>query len=242
MELNKIYCMDCLEGMKQMEDNSVDLILTDPPYEVDYNKKSKELAKLGKPREKQIERDEEFKDTLPDYTILCKEFYRVLKDNSHAYIFCGDKQICKWIKYMIEQGFKHPQVLVWHKDKTTYDMTMGHKFPLNNEFILFFQKGWKKLNGYKIERHRFRSCLNFNSNGKTQYHSCAKPEDLIMFLIKLSSNENDLILDPFMGSGTTAVACKQLNRNFIGFELSQKYCDIANERLNQNNLKEWFKT
>ena len=68
-----------------------------------------------------------------------------------------------------------------------------------------------------------------------------KPEDLIMFLIKLSSNENDLILDPFMGSGTTAVACKQLNRNFIGFELSQKYCDIANNRLNQNNLKEWFK-
>ena len=240
LELNKINCMDCLEGMKQLEDNSVDLVVTDPPYEVNYNEKSKHLSRLGKSGDKQIKRDETFIDVIIDYDKLAKEWFRILIDNSHCYIFCGDKQLVKWSVAMVKQGFKQPQVLVWKKDKTTFDMTMGYKFPENKEFILFFQKGWKKLNGYQIERKEFRSCLNFKSDGKTDLHSCAKPERLIKFLIKLSSKKDDLVLDTFMGSGTTGYVAKQLNRNFIGFEISEEYCKIANERLQQGNLKEWF--
>jgi len=240
IELNKIYNMDCLEGLKHIKDNSVDLIVTDPPYEVNYNNKSKNLEKLGKPRTKQIQRDKSFVDIIIDYNKISYNLYRILKKNSHCYIFCGDKQIIKWIKSMVDAGFKEPQVIVWKKDKTTFDMTMGHKFPENKEFILFFHKGWKKLNGYNIERSRFRSCLNFKSNGKTDLHSCSKPEELINFLIKLSSKEEDIIFDGFMGSGTTAAVAKQLNRKFIGFEISKEYCNIANQRLKQSNIKEWF--
>ena len=232
--------MDCLVGMKLMKDNSVDLVVTDPPYEVDYDKKSQELEKFGKARQKQIDRDKSFKDELPDLNVFTKELYRILKDNSHCYIFCGDKLIPKWTKFMFDVGFKYPQILVWKKDITTFDMTMGYKFPENKEFILFFQKGWKKLNGYKIERQQFRSCLTFKSEGSTKYHSCAKPFHLINFLIKLSSKEKDVILDSFMGSGTTALCSKGLNRNFIGFEISKEYYDIINKRLKQENLRDWF--
>jgi len=240
MELNKIYNMDCLEGMRQISDNSIDCIVTDPPYEIDYNKKSKSMEKMGGNRSKQIKRDEEFVDQIPDYDLLCKEMFRVLKKNSHVYIFCSDKQIGKWSKLMHKSGFKLPQVLVWKKDKTSLDMTMGHKFPENKEFILFFHKGWKKLNGYKIERSKFRSCLNFKSDGKTSLHSCSKPESLINFLIKLSSKENDIILDMFMGSGTTAYCSKQLNRKYIGFEISNKYYQTCLNRLKQNSIEDWF--
>lgn len=240
LEINKIYNMDCLEGMKQMEDNSVNLIVTDPPYEINYNEKSKHLEKLGKHRDKQIERDKTFVDVIVDYDALALEWFRLLKDNSHCYIFCGDKQIVKWSLALTKVGFKEPQILVWKKDITTFDMTMGHKFPENKEFILFFHKGWKKLNGYSIERKEFRSCLNFKSEGKTALHSCAKPERLISFLINLSSKPGDVVLDSFIGSGTTPYIAKNMERKYIGFELSEEYYNISLDRLNQNKLQNWF--
>ena len=240
IELNNVYNGDCMELIKEIPNNSIDCIVTDPPYEVDYNNKSKQMEKLGKPRAKQIERDNEFIDKIIDYDLLCKEMFRVLKKDAHVYIFCADKQIVKWSNFMHTNGFKLPQVLIWKKDKTTVDMTMGHKFPVNNEIILFFHKGWKRLNGYNIERSQFRSCLNFKSDGKTDLHSCSKPENLINFLIKLSSKENDIILDMFMGSGTTAYCSKHLNRQYIGFEISQKYYETCLERLRQNKLEAWF--
>src|SRR6056297_3150338 len=147
---NSVYNMDCFEGLKLLGEESVDLILTDPPYEVNYNNKSKELEKLGKSREAQIKRDESFVDVIIDYDVLSREMYRVLKNNSHAYLFCGDRQIVKWSEAMTKAGFKHPQIIVWKKNKTTFDMTFGYKFPENKEFILFFQKGWSKLNGYEV--------------------------------------------------------------------------------------------
>jgi len=201
LEENSVYNMDCFEGLKLLADESVDLILTDPPYEVNYNNKSKELEKLGKSREAQIKRDESFVDVIIDYDALSREMYRVLKNNAHAYLFCGDRQIVKWSEAMTKAGFKHPQIIVWKKNKTTFDMTFGYKYPENKEFILFFQKGWSKLNGYEVERHRFRSVLEFDSSDDTEYHSCAKPIDLLMFLTSASSKPDDLCLDLFCGGG-----------------------------------------
>lgn len=231
--------MDCLEGMKNLKSNLVDCILTDPPYEIDYNNRSKELAKLGKSSDKQIERDKSFVDKISSYSELANEFYRLLKHNSHCFIFCAGSQIGIWQNVMVEAGFKSPQVLVWKKNRTTFDMTNGYKFPVNNEFLLFFQKGWKKLNGYKISRNRFRSVLEFK-RGDTTFHSCSKPLDLLRFIIKLSTFKEDVVLDGFIGGGSTAVACKELGRDFIGFELSEEYCEVANNRLKQTGLIKWF--
>jgi len=91
LDTNKVYNMDCLEGLKQIGDCTVNLIITDPPYEVNYANKSSQLEKLGKAGVKQINRDSSFIDKIPDYNLLCSEWFRILKDNSHVYIFCGDK-------------------------------------------------------------------------------------------------------------------------------------------------------
>ena len=221
--MNDVFLMDCLEGMKNIPDKSVDFILTDPPYDVNYGEKSSVLARLDKAREKQIERDESFQDVAPDYNSVSAELYRVLKDNSHVYLFCGGRQLPKWMESMHSAGFKEPQILTWKKNITTFDITFGHFFPFNSEFILFFQKGWKRLNVENVDRTRFKSVLTFNSSRDTGYHSCAKPINLLMFLTRLSSNEGDVCLDPFSGSGNHLIAFKRCKRRYIGFEVSSVY-------------------
>lgn len=238
METNKVTNIDCVEGLKSLPAGCVDLILTDPPYCVDYNKKSQKLSKIRKAKNHQIQRDATFKDELPDLNILSREFYRVLKENTHTYIFCGDSLIGPWQTAMVNAGFKEPQVLVWLKETTTFDMTYGHKYQENKEFILFFQKGWRQLNGYAVERHKFRSVLEFKANSHNKYHSCEKPLDLLTFLIKASSQENDVVLDPFSGSGNHLIASKRLNRSYIGYEISPEYTQTIKKRLEQENQQQ----
>lgn len=233
LEKNKVYNTDCLEGVKNIDSETVDLILTDPPYEVNYNAKSQHLEKIDKARSDQIERDKTFVDVVPDYEHLSAEMFRILKQDTHAYIFCSDRNLSKWIISMVNAGFKHPQILVWKKNRTTFDLTFGHKYPENKEFILFFHKGWKRLNGYNVERHDFRSVLNFDSSDDTPFHSCAKPINLLMFLVKASSQKGDLCIDLFAGSGNHLISFKRLERNFIGFELSDEYFKTINERLEE---------
>jgi len=235
LSFNNVYNIDCLEGMKYLKDESVDSIITDPPYAVGYDKKSKHLAKMDKARGKQIERDKSFDDVNPEYELLSKEMFRVLKKDSHCFLFCSDKQISSWSDYMIKAGFKQPQILIWRKNKTTVDLSFGYRFPENKEIILFFQKGWKKLNGYNIERHLFRSVLDFPSDGNTEFHSCSKPLQLLMFICKLSTKPGDIILDMFSGSGNHLIAFKRLNRRFIGFETSPVYYKTIIKRLKFEN-------
>lgn len=201
METNKIYNQDFIIGIKNIEDESVDLVITDPPYNVNYGNKAIALSRINKAGDAQIARDAQFLDKFNDHTFLSKELFRVMKNNSHVYIFCSEKQIINYISSMVSAGFKSPQLLIWNKFKPTFDITFGHKFPENKEIILFFQKGWRKLNGYSIERSKLRSILNFKSNGDLKNHGCSKPIELISFLTKLSSDINDVCLDCFVGGG-----------------------------------------
>lgn len=225
--------MDCLDGLHLIPDGSVDFFLTDPPYEVNYNLKSLALSKWGEARDLQIARDLSFVDSVPNYSKIAFELFRVLKNNSHGYLFCADKQISKWHPALEEAGFKMSQILVWKKNRVTFDLTQGHKYPENKEFILFLQKGWKKLNGYNVERHLFRSVLNFDSGQDTNYHSCSKPSLLLEFLIKASTKKDDVCLDIFMGGGNHILAFQNLERKYIGFELSEVYFNTTLKRLVQ---------
>jgi site-specific DNA-methyltransferase (adenine-specific) len=232
---NSIYNEDCIIGLSKIKDESIDLIITDPPYGVNYGEKSKFLSKMGKSRDKQITRDSCFADQHFQYHTLMLHLFRVLKNNSHLYIFCGDKQIRTYISIGLEIGFSKEQILVWKKPSPTFDMTFGLKFMENKEFIIFMHKGHKKLNTWSAERHLFRSVLEFESSKDTDYHSCAKPIRLIQHLIKLSSIEGDIILDPFAGSGNHLIAAKRLKRGFIGFEKENQYYQSILKRLEFEN-------
>ena len=118
-----------------------------------------------------------------------------------------------------------PQLLIWKKSFTTFDITGGYQFLNITENILFTHKGWKKLNGYS------KSVLSFASEHSHEFHSCEKPFNLLYHLLKLSSCEGDIILDCFAGSGNHLIAAHRLKRKFIGIEMSVEYHKMINERL-----------
>lgn len=227
LELNKIHNMDCFDGLKEIPDESIDLIVTDPPYGMNYKSGHAKQSKDKKYSEKQkVDWDNFDLKTLP-FT----EFFRILKNNSYLYIFMGFQQL--W------ELPKPDRLLIWDKinECGMGDLTdWGYSF----ECILLYKKGKRELNGKRepsvLHCHKLTNFKMQNNTFKKISHPSEKPIEIIRKLIEKSSNKEDIVLDPFMGSGVTALACKQLQRNFIGFEIDSNYCNIANNKLKQINL------
>jgi len=332
LEVNKIHNMDCIEGMKQIEDNSIDLVVADPPYNIRI--------------------DEWDKFETKEYLNWCEkwisEILRVVRKNGSIYIF-GDFRFIGDIKVLMndKKCFLNSWI-IWDKGAKAQNSTRSY---INlTEHILFYVKGVEKDLGiptelntvrdyfveerkrsgktYKQLNEMFSSFYNKvgcrdrsviehcftkmqwllpskeiyekilqttgffqrpydelkkeyqslvytfniddirikrNPKDKRKFrndkqlvpnvwyfnvkdemakinHPTPKPEEMIEMIVKASSNKGELVLDPFMGSGTTAVACQRLNRNYIGFELEEKYCKIANGRLVQKPLEFVFES
>jgi len=217
LEKNKIHCMNCLEGLKQLEDNSIDLVLTDPPYGINYYSGH---YKKGNPH-KPIEND----DTL---FIPLEELWRVLKPTGTMFIFYSHKVP------LIDKRVKN--IIIWVKNNWTAG-DLYKDFGNQYECIAFMPK-----EKFKLHSKRYSNVWKFDRiSPHNLLHPTQKPESIIRRLIETATNEGALVLDPFMGSGTTAISCKSLKRNFIGFEIDQKYVEIANKRLKQETLMEYFK-
>ena len=323
LEVNKIYNMDCLEGMKLIDDKSIDLIVTDPPYNI------------GKAKWDKIDNYIEWMGTI------FKECERILKDNGSFYFFHNDMpqiaQLMEWLR--LNTKFVFNSFIIWDKgdfralswknpskrnnlrswfntceyclfytfqDETglTTEMLDTNNFPTLRryfkdlqEFIglglttinarlghrraehCFYWKTtqwamptpetyqqlvdvfdidkWEGFREYESLRQEYES-LRYTHNLDTNHnnvwrsqernngkqHPTQKPTDIIERIIKTSSNENETVLDCFMGSGTTAIACINTNRNYIGFEIDKKYYEIAKNRVNKhiisNNLQDKY--
>lgn len=315
LELNKIYNMDCLEGIKQLDDKSINVVITDPPYNI------------GKD---DWDRIYNYQDWFISWINECD---RVLKDNGTFWFFHIDFNILAQIHNRIikETSFRHKQLIIIDKGKQSIagrTSDILRSYPRATEYLQFYtyQDGIE-LNTIKLNVNNFQSlrnyfkefqrsliltkkqvidtvgqctdhCFRWNStqwdlptketyeqlcelplksefvkkeyedlrkeyedlrytfNLQTGYtdvwkinfyrdtidgHSTPKPLSLIKRIIKTSTVENDIVLDPFIGSGTTAVVSKQLNRNFIGFEINPEYCKMANKRIQKTVvLNKWF--
>lgn len=198
--------------MFSIPDESVDLILTDPPYGMQYRSPKWRRPMVGD-------------DNLAWFEPMIQEAYRVLKPNSHIYLFCNDHGLCTFREKLQEAGFKVKRLLVWVKDQHTSGDLRGD-YASRTEFILFAQKGRRLLNG-----KRDTNVLFFKRAGKKRVHPTEKPEDLLRFLIEKSSSPGDLVLDPFAGSGTTCRAAKDLGRRYLGIEIDPYYAALARLRV-----------
>ena len=242
--INKVHCADCLEFMKEIPDKSVDLVLTDPPYGINY----KEWDKI------------DFLDFTKKWV---KECFRVLKDDGSLYSFMGWTNVSEF-KLLLDKYGIIKNWITWHRTK---GRGSSKNYKSMKEEILYYIKSKKHTwNEQKmLKKHIFPYVKNGKPRGwftneegiKCRWtglgnvwfytvpfwkmpewvgHPSQKPEMMFERIILSSSNENDLILDPFLGSGTTAVACQNLKRNFIGIEISKEYCSIAEQRLKQKPL------
>lgn len=209
---------DCLEKMKEIDDASVDLILTDPPYLINYatnyrNDKDHDFCST-------IANDDSF-----DFFTWAKEANRILKDNSALYIF-GSWKTEPIFRSIFSNYWKHKNNIIWVKNNRTAG-DLKAQYGQQYENIMLYNKGRSVF-----KEHRYPDVWKFNRvSGKNQLHQDEKPTDLLGRIIKNSTNESDVVLDTFMGSGSTGVAAKNLNRNFIGIELDEKYFNIAKERI-----------
>ncbi len=226
-ELNKIYQGDCLELFKDIPDSSVDCVITDPPYKIITGGDSDGKNSI-RPKG-MLSGNRELMNSIPEFNDWLKECFRVLKDGTHIYVMINSTNLVKLSNVIEQVGFKIHNILVWEKN----NCTPSQFYMKNCEYILFCRKGKAKyINNIGSSKtiHQYNNILG------NKKHPTEKPVELMEYYITNSTQEGDLVLDCFVGSGTTAVACKRTNRNFIGIEKEQKYVDIANKRLEQETL------
>ena len=220
----KLYCDDCLNIMKQIENESIDLIVTDPPYLIKYktnHRKNKDHDFCS-----EILNDDN-EQLIIDYI---RECYRILKNNTAMYMFCNCDKVDFFKKELENAGFKIKNMIIWVKNNWTAG-DLKAQFGKQYEIIFLVNKGRKCFNGKRITDVWMFDRIS----GKKQLHQNQKPVDLLKQCILKHSDENDIIFDGFMGSGSTGVACIETGRKFIGVELDKKYFEIAKERI--ENLK-----
>lgn len=223
--INKIIQGDCLEVMKKMPDNCVDLVLTDPPYELTNGGSGKSFLT---PTIQKIAKGLEAIENGFDEENWFKEIKRICK-KVHCFIFCSNKQITKIMKLGEDNGYI-TTLLIWHKTNST--PFANNVWRGDIEYCVHIRESGATFQGNaQLKRKVWSGKMNIE-----KYHPTVKPMSLIEKYLLIGSNENDIILDPFLGSGTTAVACQQFKRNFIGIEISEKYCKIAKQRLRQQVL------
>lgn len=256
IELNNIYNMDCLDGLKQMESDSVDLVVTSPPY---YN--AREYSQW-----------ESYEEYLSDMKDIFTEIFRVVKENRRVMVNVSPvieprlsrshkskrRQIpFDYYIFMKDIGFYLVEDIIWSKPDSTvknrnagffkFRKPMAYKPNLTHEYLLVFEKPSKHLidkilrdNKEKVENSLVTGDYERTSvwNIKPKYdkqHSAVFPLKVPTEIIKYYSFVGETVLDPFIGSGTTAIACKNLDRNYIGFEISKEYFDLANSRIDKES-------
>lgn len=228
MELNVIYNEDCYNGIKKIPDNSIDLVYIDIPYLIDDGGCSQNPLSLRAKRLRSVEL-EDIRHGI-DYSIL-DELCRVLKHiYIYIYIWCNKNQILELLKYFVDKKNCYYEILVWCKTNPT-PLTNNVMLPSVEYCLMFREKGCVLYGSYETKSKYYISSIN-KADKDLYEHPTIKPLEFVKNHIINSTKENDVVLDCFMGSGTTAVACKELGRNYIGFELNPKYWQIAVDRVN----------
>ena len=247
LELNKIYNMDCLEGMKFIPDKSIDMILCDLPYGTTACKW----------------------DTIIPFEPLWKQYERIIKDNGAIVLF-GQEPFSSLLRCSNLNNYRYD--IYWEKERLTNISQVKRRVGKTVETISIF---YKKQCTYNPQMVKYEGKIRTNKvkNGKmgkltdnqekrvfeyhdtgwryptqvwkfqrdcltSNLHPTQKPLALIEELVKTYTNEGEKVLDNCMGSGTTAIACMNTNRNYIGFEISKEYCDIAEKRIKNHFVQE----
>ena len=218
IELNRIYQRDCIEGMRMIPDKSVDLIVTDPPYLMNYRSN----RRVANDKFKHIANDKDSNELIADYIAEC---YRVLKDDTAIYMFCSWHHI-EFFKTEFEKHFKLKNLIVWNKNVHGTGDLKGSYGP-KHELILFGHKGRSLLREKRLPD--VIDCAKIPSLKLT--HPTEKPTELLKIFIRNSSDKGDIVLDGFAGTGSTCVAAVETGRNFTAFEIETEYVTAANMRL-----------
>lgn len=237
--LSNISCGECLNKMKEIPDNSIDLIITDPPYNLGLFMKKRGTNIKGM-RDNHFAfsgwDDLLFEEWVSNMDSFIKECNRVLKKRGTLLIFMSLMKVETIINLALKHNFYYKTVGIWHKTNPMPRNMNLHFLNSTESWLYFINKGATgTFNNKGKAIHDFIETSTINKSEKRLgKHPTQKPLELISHFVEILSNEGDVVLDPFMGSGTTGVACEKLNRIFYGVELDSSYYDIAKKRLIYN--------
>ena len=256
MKINVIYTGDCIKIINEkIDEKSVELIFADPPYNLSGNGLKWEGNKTG--GDWYMVNEEWDKMTAPEYLKFTSKWvgacHKILKDNGSIYISCTYHNLSEVMIVLKQLGFKINNVIVWQKTNSMPNLTR-RVFTHSAEYIVWAVKGQKWIFNYEElkninpDKQKDGSTKQMRDvwtmplvQGKERLHGedgralhpTQKPEELLRRIIIASSNIGDIVLDPFLGSGTTAVIAKKLGRNWIGIEQKKEYVDLANKRIDK---------
>jgi site-specific DNA-methyltransferase (adenine-specific) len=228
-----IYHGDCEELLEVVvEPGSVAMVLTDPPYGVEYiSNHRKDPHRWGDDWLPRVDKEVVGDDHLP--VEIVKDLAPLVRDTGAIYWFCTEYGITPFRDAAVAEGMTERRAIVWDKGNHGSGDLEGD-YGSRCEFIAWAAKGRHLLRG-----ERPINLLKFDKvsgNSPDFVHSCQKPEDLLRYLIEKSTDPGDLILDPYMGSGSTLRAAKDMGRRCIGIEVKEEHCASARKRLGQGVL------
>lgn len=223
----QLYNEDCIEQIKNIPDRSIDLILTDPPYELDNHGGGKKRQWDNIQNNHIAHLSNGF-----NYDFIFTEFLRVCK-TPNILVFCSNKQISKIMSWFENQKLS-TTLLCWHKEG--YVPFANGKHMSDVEFIVYVRGKNAHWNN-NVDIKQKSKILKDNWRIKKKVHPTEKSQEILNHLLQLHSYEGDTVLDPFMGSGATGLVCQKNNRNFVGIEIKKEYFDVAKDKLNSTQIK-----
>ena len=224
MELNKIYNIDILEGLSKLEDNSIDCIITSPPY----NKYGLNKFNHRKIKYNQYEDNMDELEYQQWQIKILNEFIRVIKPGGSIFYNHKNRRAnCKEYspyEWLLKSDINIYQTIIWNRNVSP---SIFNTFLLPTyEQIYWITKTNKTPKVYRYRLDHIKAIWDIKPS-RNKNHPATFPEKLVENCILLTTNEGDIVLDPFMGVGTTAKVCKELNRNYIGYELSEEYIKLT---------------
>jgi site-specific DNA-methyltransferase (adenine-specific) len=246
IEVDNIYNMDCIEGMKRIPNETVDLVITDPPFAIDFKARK---SNYNRTQSRVLEGYNEIsKEQYHDFTLRwMREVYRVLKQSGSMFVFSGWNNLKHILIALDEVGFITVNHIIW---KYQFGVVTRRKFVTSHYHCLYVCKNDKKRKFFpysrfkKEERDQNRNSLNYKDREdvwiiKREYWTgdiktpTKLPKELIRKILEYSSEKGDLVLDPFLGSGQVALVSKMIERHYLGFELVKEYYEFARKRLDE---------
>lgn len=225
---NCLVCGDSLDFMKSLPDKSVDLIVTDPPYEVALDGGGT-INKVKRLNSSLVQLSDGVVDLSKGYNIelFGEEFLRICK-TPNIYIWCNKAQIPRYLDFYVTKHKCKFEIICWHK--TNALPTYSHKYLSDTEYCLYFHIGKCNPSSYEDAKTSYIAPIN-HTDKKTWNHPTIKPLPIIERFIRNSSEEGDLVFDPFVGSGTTCVASKKLGRKYLACEIDPNHFETAKNRI-----------
>ena len=250
ISLNQTYNMNCVEGMQLLPENKIDLIVTDPPFAIDF-KATKQNYNRTASRVMQGYNEIKQKDYYDFTTKWMSQAYRILKESGSMYVFSGWNNLKDILMALDDVGFITINHIIW---KYQFGVVTKTKFVTSHYHCLYVCKNEKKRKFYPFVRF---SKTQKNENGRSMHYMDKEdvwdikreywtgdqktptklPAELVKKILEYSSKEGDIIFDPFLGSGQVAMIAKQMKRNYLGFEIVKKYHDFAKKRLEKNQYR-----